>query len=412
MSHPARRSRWSGFAASTALIVEDHRGKHRFGHQLAADLGAPLEFPHIAAVALLGDMDVEAVAGHDRAAEAGVVDAHEIDQLALGVLAERMDDEHGGGLRHRLDDQHPGHDRPAREMALKERLVDRDILDPGGPNIRHRIDDLVDHQKRVAMRDHFHDPLNVDLGGLLVRAGRIDHRPSFFSARRCSSADCLNQFANGTAGKPPTVAPASTSRITPAFAAMRAPLPMFRWPAKPACPPAMTKSPSFVLPEMPTWETRMQPRPTTTLCPICTRLSIIVPKPITVSCPDPRSIVVLAPISTSSPITTRPSCGTLTGPPASGAKPKPAWPMRTPGCSTTRAPIRQWLSVTLAPIRQSSPSSTAGPTTVFGPIWHRAPSRASASITTWAPMSQSSGTVAVGSMTAEAARRARTSFAG
>ena len=31
-----------------------------------------------------------------------------------------------------------------------------------------------------------------------------------------------------------------------------------------------------------------------------------------------------------------------------------------PGCSTTRAPIRQWLSVTLAPTRQSSPSSTAG----------------------------------------------------
>src|SRR6266576_2255998 len=67
----------------------------------------------------------------------------------------------------------------------------------------------------------------------------------------------------------------------------------------------------------------MHPRPSTTLCPICTRLSIIVPGPITVSCPEPRSIVVLAPISTSSPITTRPSCGILIGPCASGAKPKP-----------------------------------------------------------------------------------------
>ena len=92
----------------------------------------------------------------------------------------------------------------------------------------------------------------------------------------------------------------------------------------------------------------MQQRPSTTLCPICTRLSIIEPEPITVSCPDPRSIVVLAPISTSSPIRTRPSCGTLIGAFGSGANPNPSWPIRTPGCSTTREPIRQWLSVTLA----------------------------------------------------------------
>ncbi len=84
--------------------MEDHRGKHRFGHQLATDFGAPFEFPDIAAVALFGDMDVKAVAGDDRTAEAGVVDAHEIYELALGILAEGMDDEHGGSLCHCLDD--------------------------------------------------------------------------------------------------------------------------------------------------------------------------------------------------------------------------------------------------------------------------------------------------------------------
>ena len=40
--------------------------------------------------------------------------------------------------------------------------------------------------------------------------------------------------------------------------------------------------------------------------------------------------------------------------------------MRTPGCSTTRAPISAWLIVTLAPIRQSSPISTPAPITAVG----------------------------------------------
>src|SRR5437764_3619967 len=279
-----------------------------------------------------------------------------------------MDDKHRRRLLHRLDDQDARHYRPAREMTLKIMLVDRDVLDAGGPHIRHRIDDLVDHQKRVAVWDHFHNPLDIDLGGLLFGEGRIDHRPSFFFARRCRIATCFMNEAIGTAGLPQTVSPAATSRINPALAATRAPSPIVRWPAKPACPPAITKSPSLVLPEIPTCPARIQPRPSTTLCPICTRLSIIVPGPITVSCPEPRSIVVLAPISTSSPITTRPSWGILTGPSRSGAKPKPGCPMRTPGWSTTRAPMRQWLSVTWGPTRQSSPSSTAWPITVWAPI--------------------------------------------
>ena len=62
---------------------------------------------------------------------------------------------------------------------------------------------------------------------------------------------------------------------------------------------------------MPACETMTQPRPRRTLCPIWTRLSRREPAPITVSCRQPRSIVVLAPTSTSSSSMTRPSCGTL-----------------------------------------------------------------------------------------------------
>src|SRR5579862_659014 len=104
----------------------------------------------------------------------------------------------------------------------------------------------------MAVRDHLHDPLNIELGRLLVGAGRIDHPPSFCFARRCRIATCLMNEVIGTAGTPQTVSPAAMSRITPDCAAIRAPLPILRWPARPACPPIMTKSPTRVLPEIPT----------------------------------------------------------------------------------------------------------------------------------------------------------------
>ena len=76
------------------------------------------------------------------------------------------------------------------------------------------------------------------------------------------------------------------------------------------------------------------------LCPICTRLSIFVPGPITVSSTLPRSMVVLAPISTSSPMRQRPTWGILRGssPFLPGTYPKPSEPSRTPAWRITRLP--------------------------------------------------------------------------
>ena len=60
---------------------------------------------------------------------------------------------------------------------------------------------------------------------------------------------------------------------------------------------------------MPAWATMMVSDPITVLWPICTRLSIFVPRPMTVSPRVARSTVTLAPISTSSSTTTRPTWG-------------------------------------------------------------------------------------------------------
>ena len=73
-----------------------------------------------------------------------------------------------------------------------------------------------------------------------------------------------------------------------------------------------TWSPVLQLPAIPTWPQSRLCRPIWLLWPIMTRLSIFVPSPIRVASNVARSIVQLAPISTSSPTSTRPVWGTLT----------------------------------------------------------------------------------------------------
>ena len=74
----------------TILSIHDHRGERRFGDGAAVHLGLAVELPHVPTVLAPLDMDVQRVAGHHRPAEAAIVDAHEVDELALGVGAERV----------------------------------------------------------------------------------------------------------------------------------------------------------------------------------------------------------------------------------------------------------------------------------------------------------------------------------
>ena len=163
------------------------------------------------------------------------------------------------------------------------------------------------------------------------------------------------------------------SEMTPACDPIIARCPIRTCPAMAACPPTWTKSSSTVEPEMPTCATMTQHRPRITLWPICTRLSRRQPAPITVSCDDPRSIVVLAPTSTSSSRITLPSWGTDRNPSLDGANPKPSCPIRAPGWMQTRAPRIAWLKLACAPMRQSCPIVTPVPIIAQGPIRHPGP---------------------------------------
>jgi hypothetical protein len=72
-----------------------------------------------------------------------------------------------GRLRQPFDDEHPRHDRELREMPLEERLVDGHALDADGALVAIHVDDAVDHQEGIAMRQELHHPRDVSRAELL-----------------------------------------------------------------------------------------------------------------------------------------------------------------------------------------------------------------------------------------------------
>jgi hypothetical protein len=58
---------------------------------------------------------------------------------------------------------------PAREVALKIRLVDRNVLESDRLLVKRQFHDPVHHEKREAVRDQLHDPHDVD--GNRARSG-------------------------------------------------------------------------------------------------------------------------------------------------------------------------------------------------------------------------------------------------
>src|SRR5258707_7043577 len=105
------------------------------------------------------------------------------------------------------------------------------------------------------------------------------------------------------------------------------------------------------------------------LWPTCTMLSSLVPSPIDVTPSAARSTHELAPISTKSPISTRPTCGNLCQRPCSITYPKPSAPITQPECNTLPRPISQLSStVTLGCSTQPSAIDTRLPTYEPAPI--------------------------------------------
>src|SRR5215471_7135282 len=200
------------------------------------------------------------------------------------------------------------------------------------------------------------------------------------SGKRANQAYCSLNRSSGRAGVPHTTWP---PRIVfpvgiPACAPAMAPSSSVQWSAIPTCPPTTTPLPRRELPEMPVCAAITLCSPISTLCATCTRLSIFTPVAIRVVSSDPRSIVVLQPISTSSPISTPPTWGNFHCRSSPNTYPNPSPPITVPTCTSTR-----W------PSRAPAYSVTRGCSWHLSPITEPAPAKQNAPITEPAPISTS-----------------------
>src|SRR6056297_942071 len=173
-----------------ALGIGPGRAKHfAAGDALVVDAGFGLVQPHAANHALLTYVEMQLVARHHGAIEAGLVDLDQVEKLlrAAGLLARQMR-QTAGGLGHRLQDQHAGHDWMPREMALKEMFVDRHVLDRVNlGRVFHRpVQHPVDQQERVSVRQEAEDMFDVDASRILHSLLLQREFQSFFAAGRKS----------------------------------------------------------------------------------------------------------------------------------------------------------------------------------------------------------------------------------
>ena len=155
---------------------------------MPSTLASPLYHHMLRRLFSLRHVILDPIAGLDRLAELHLVDRHEEDLLGLRLLGDlRRDADRAGRLRHALDQIDAGKDRPRGKWPVNCGSLIGDVLDADAGPVAVDLDDLVDQQKRIAMRQQLQDL--HDVGGL-KRARRLAHEiglrivQSVFSAVR------------------------------------------------------------------------------------------------------------------------------------------------------------------------------------------------------------------------------------
>ena len=107
-----------------------------------------------------GNFQDQRVARNYGPAKTRLPDSSEQNQLIIAVFdfAQRQ---HSAYLSQGFDNQHAGHDGRAGKVALKERLVDADLFDADNSFARHQLDDAINQEKRITVRQQFLNCLGV-----------------------------------------------------------------------------------------------------------------------------------------------------------------------------------------------------------------------------------------------------------
>src|SRR5712672_730125 len=283
--------------------VGQHSAHVGLGRGYAVNPCVAMKPPHGLAPPDRAHVVFNGIARHHRLAKLALVDGEKVNRARLPCAFHRLDAYHAGGLRHRFDHHHARIYRTLREMPEKRWLVKGDVLDSDAAVIDSDIDNPVNQQHRIAVRERLQDL--IDVHELKFDRRLHQSRPSSFGSdvlsrtRRSIATISRNHCLVGFAKWPPQRPLAGISSLTALIAVTWAPSPMRRWLLIPTLAPSATLSPIVRLPASPIWAASRQCRPIVTLWPIWTWLSILVPSPMTVSRRLPRSMVVPEPISTS-----------------------------------------------------------------------------------------------------------------
>src|SRR3984957_10424739 len=243
-TYPARRKSLDRLDREKALSPKGREGRepasigqHRadvgLGHRRAVHPGVAVKPPHGLAAADRAHVILHGVAGHHGLAKLAFVDGEKIHRARPLGAFDRLDPDHAGGLRHGLDHHHAGIDRSFGKMTLECRLVEGDVLDADAGVIAPDIDDAVDQQHRIAMRERPEDIVDIHQR----EPDRcLPHYscPSPFGSvelsrtRRSSATISRNHCRVGLAKWPPQRPPAGMSSLTALIAVTWAPSPMWR----------------------------------------------------------------------------------------------------------------------------------------------------------------------------------------
>ena len=133
--------------------VGDDARDDAFAGNVAVNAGKALHLLDLAADAQGDDFKFQRVSGHDRPSEFSRVDPAEEWDLGVAVF-ELTQSEDRPDLCKRFDLEDAGHNGSTGEMSLKEMLVNGDLFDADDANLWFEFYDLVDEEKRVAVRQY------------------------------------------------------------------------------------------------------------------------------------------------------------------------------------------------------------------------------------------------------------------